>query len=161
MKRILGLDLGSNSIGWGLIEQDFQQKEGKIIASGSRIIPMDQGLLGDFEKGNSVSQTAERTFYRSTRKLRQRHLLRRERLHRVLHILGFLPPHYDKQIDFSKRYGKFLDNTEPKIAYNEGKFLFMDSFQEMLSDFKSHQPTINKIMGGTKMGKHKKAPKAL
>lgn len=142
MKRILGLDLGSNSIGWGLIEQDFQQKEGKIIASGSRIIPMDQGILGDFEKGNTVSQTAERTFYRSTRKLRQRHLLRRERLHRVLYILGFLPPHYDKQIDFSKRYGKFIGDIEPKIAYNEGKFLFMDSFQEMLSDFKSHQPTL-------------------
>ena len=142
MKRILGLDLGSNSIGWGLIEQDFQQKEGKIIASGSRIIPMDQGILGDFEKGNTVSQTAERTFYRSTRKLRQRHLLRRERLHRVLHILGFLPTHYDRQIDFSKRYGKFIGDIEPKIAYNEGKFLFMDSFQEMLSDFKSHQPTL-------------------
>jgi len=142
MKRILGLDLGSNSIGWGLIEQDLQQKEGKIIASGSRIIPMDQGILGDFEKGNTVSQTAERTFYRSTRKLRQRHLLRRERLHRVLHILGFVPTHYDKQIDFSKRYGKFIGDIEPKIAYNEGKFLFMDSFQEMLSDFKSHQPTL-------------------
>lgn len=142
MKRVLGLDLGSNSIGWGLIEQDFQQKEGKIIASGSRIIPMDQGLLGDFEKGNTVSQTAERTFYRSTRKLRQRHLLRRERLHRVLHILGFLPPYYDKQINFSKRYGKFVDNTEPKLAYEEGRFLFMDSFQEMLSDFKSHQPNL-------------------
>ena len=142
MKRILGLDLGSNSIGWGLIEQDFGQREGKIIAAGSRIIPMDQGILGDFEKGNTVSQTAERTFYRSTRKLRQRHLLRRERLHRVLHILGFLPTHYDKQIDFSKRYGKFIGDIEPKIAYNEGKFLFMDSFQEMLSDFKSHQPTL-------------------
>ena len=142
MKRILGLDLGSNSIGWGLIKQDFKQKEGKIIASGSRIIPMDQGILGDFEKGNTVSQTAERTFYRSTRKLRQRHLLRRERLHRVLHILGFLPTHYDRQIDFSKRYGKFIGDIEPKIAYNEGKFLFMDSFQEMLSDFKSHQPTL-------------------
>ena len=142
MKRILGLDLGSNSIGWGLIEQDFGQREGKIIAAGSRIIPMDQGILGDFEKGNTVSQTAERTFYRSTRKLRQRHLLRRERLHRVLHILGFLPTHYDKQIDFSKRYGKFIGDIKPKIAYNEGKFLFMDSFQEMLSDFKSHQPTL-------------------
>ena len=142
MKRILGLDLGSNSIGWGLIEQDFQQKQGRIIAAGSRIIPMDQGLLGDFEKGNTVSQTAERTFYRSARKLRERHLLRRERLHRVLHILGFLPTHYDKQIDFSKKYGKFVSNTEPKIAYHNGKFLFMDSFQEMLADFKIHQPDL-------------------
>ena len=142
IKHILGLDIGSNSIGWALIQLFSEEKQGKIIATGSRIIPMDQGLLGDFEKGNAVSQTAERTFYRSARKLQARHLLRRERLHRVLHILGFLPSHYDKQIDFSKKYGKFVDNTEPKIAYNEGKFLFMDSFQEMLADFKKHQPDL-------------------
>ena len=142
MKRILGLDLGSNSIGWALVQQDFENKQRKIIATGSRIIPMDQGILGDFEKGNTVSQTAERTTYRSTRRLRERHLLRRERLHRVLHILGFLPPHYDAQIDFTKRYGKFIDNAEPKIAYNNGNFIFMNSFNEMVEDFKKHQPQL-------------------
>ena len=142
MKHILGLDLGSNSIGWALVQQDFENKQGKIIAAGSRIIPMDQSILGDFEKGNTVSQTAERTTYRSTRRLRERHLLRRERLHRVLHILGFLPPHYDAQIDFSKRYGKFIDNTEPKIAYNNGNFIFMNSFNEMIEDFKKHQSQL-------------------
>ena len=61
MKHILGLDLGSNSIGWALIEQDFDNKQGKILGLGSRIIPMDQGILGEFERGNKVSQTAERT----------------------------------------------------------------------------------------------------
>lgn len=137
MKHILGLDLGSNSIGWAFVQQDFENKQGKIIATGSRIIPMDQGILGDFERGNTVSQTAERTAYRSTRRLRERHLLRRERLHRVLHILGFLPPHYDAQIDFTKRYGKFIDNAEPKIAYNNGNFIFMNSFNEMVEDFKN------------------------
>ena len=142
MKHILGLDLGSNSIGWALVQQDFENKQGKIMAAGSRIIPMDQGILGDFEKGNTVSQTAERTTYRSMRRLRERHLLRRERLHRVLHILGFLPPHYDSQIDFSKRYGKFIDNAEPKIAYNNGNFIFMNSFNEMIEDFKKHQPQL-------------------
>ena len=112
------------------------------MATGSRIIPMDQGILGDFEKGNTVSQTAERTTYRSMRRLRERHLLRRERLHRVLHILGFLPPHYDAQIDFTKRYGKFIDNAEPKIAYNNGNFIFTNSFNEMIEDFKKHQPQL-------------------
>ena len=53
MKHILGLDLGSNSIGWALVQQDFENKQGKIMATGSRIIPMDQGILGDFEKGNT------------------------------------------------------------------------------------------------------------
>ena len=142
MKNILGLDLGSNSIGWAFVQQDFENKQGKIIATGSRIIPMDQGILGDFEKGNTVSQTAERTTYRSMRRLRERHLLRRERLHRVLHILGFLPPHYDAQIDFTKRYGKFIDNAEPKIAYNNGNFIFTNSFNEMIEDFKKHQPQL-------------------
>ena len=142
IKHILGLDIGSNSIGWALIQLDLLQKTKRIIATGSRIIPMDQKVLSDFGKGITISPTAQRTSYRNARHCRERHLLRRERLHRVLHILGFLPTHYDKQIDFSKRYGKFVDNTEPKIAYNEGKFLFMDSFQEMLADFKIHQPDL-------------------
>jgi len=142
IKYILGLDIGSNSIGWALIQLDLLQKTKRIIATGSRIIPMDQKVLSDFGKGITISPTAQRTSYRNARHCRERHLLRRERLHRVLHILGFLPTHYDKQIDFSKRYGKFVDNTEPKIAYNERKFLFMDSFQEMLADFKMHQPDL-------------------
>ena len=142
MKYILGLDIGSNSIGWALIQLDLLQKTKRIIAAGSRIIPMDQKVLSDFGKGITISSTAQRTSYRNARHCRERHLLRRERLHRVLHILDFLPAHYDKQIDFSKKYGKFVDNTEPKIAYNEGKFLFMDSFQEMLADFKIHQPDL-------------------
>ncbi|MGA9590397.1 MAG: hypothetical protein WBV11_11250, partial [Salegentibacter sp.] len=64
MKRILGLDLGTNSIGWALIEQDFEKKEGHILGIGSRIIPMSQDVLGKFDSGNSISQTAERTGYR-------------------------------------------------------------------------------------------------
>lgn len=146
IKNILGLDLGTNSIGWALVAQDFANKEGKIIGMGSRIIPMSQDIIGDFGKGNSISQTADRTAYRGVRRLRERHLLRRERLHRVLHILDFLPKHYDEQIDFTKRLGKFNKNSEPKIAYFENEFLFKESFNEMLEDFKIHQPgfLINK-----------------
>ncbi|MBW7887229.1 MAG: type II CRISPR RNA-guided endonuclease Cas9, partial [Bacteroidetes bacterium] len=142
MKNILGLDLGTNSIGWALVEQDFENKKGKILGMGSRIIPMSQDILGEFDKGNSVSQTAERTGFRGTRRLRERQLLRRERLHRVLNILGFLPKHYAEQIDFKKNLGKFLEETEPKLAYNNKDFLFKSSFEEMLTDFKKHQPEL-------------------
>ena len=83
MKTILGLDLGTNSIGWALIKQDFENKKGEILGMGSRIIPMGQD---EFGKGNSVSRTADRTRFRSIRRLRERGLLRRERLHRVLNI---------------------------------------------------------------------------
>ncbi|GMQ27857.1 type II CRISPR RNA-guided endonuclease Cas9 [Algoriphagus confluentis] len=145
MKKILGLDLGTNSIGWALIEQDFEKKQGEILGMGSRIIPMGQDVLGEFDKGNSVSQTAERTRLRSVRRLRERHLLRRERLHRVLNILGFLPKHYADQIDFHERLGKFLKGTEPKIAYNGMDFLFKSSFNEMLDEFKIHQPHLVEV----------------
>ncbi|MFW9597644.1 MAG: hypothetical protein ACMV0Y_06810, partial [Paludibacter sp.] len=85
MKRVLGLDLGTNSIGWALVSMDDTDKLQRIEGIGSRIIPISQDILGKFDSGNSISQTAERTGYRGTRRLRERHLLRRERLHRVLH----------------------------------------------------------------------------
>lgn len=143
MKNILGLDLGTNSIGWALIRQDFQNKQGEILGMGSRIIPMSQDILGEFGKGNSVSQTAVRTGYRGVRRLRERFLLRRERLHRVLHVLRFLPQHYALQIDFKKRFGKFKEETEPKLAYHNEGFIFKNSFQEMLEEFKIHQPQLS------------------
>jgi CRISPR-associated endonuclease Csn1 len=142
MKTILGLDLGTNSIGWALINQDFENKTGKILGMGSRIIPMSQDIMGEFGKGNSISQTAERTSLRGVRRLRERFLLRRERLHRVLDLINFLPKHYADKIDFEKKLGKFKNNSEPKIAYSEGKFIFLDSFQEMIDDFSVKCPEI-------------------
>ena len=146
-KRILGLDLGTNSIGWALVEQNFDSKKGKILGMGSRIIPMSHDILGKFDSGQSISQTAERTGFRGVRRLRERHLLRRERLHRVLNILNFLPEHYSKEIDFKIKLGKFHPEKEPKIAYfknndNSFEFLFKDSFSEMIKDFKKYQPQL-------------------
>lgn len=139
MKRILGLDLGTNSIGWALIFNDFNRKHGQIIGLGSRIIPMEQGVLDKFGSGQSISQTADRTGYRGARRLRQRALLRRDRLHRVLRILDFLPEHYASKIDFEKNKGQFF--CEVKINYQKtelGKydFIFMDSFNKMVLEFR-------------------------
>lgn len=142
MKKILGLDLGTNSIGWALLSTDENEKPCKIDGIGSRIIPMSQDILGEFDRGNSISQTAERTGFRSTGRLRERYLLRRERLHRVLNVIGFLPKHYADEIDFEKRLGKFKDEKEPKIAYNNRNFIFHKSFNEMLEDFRQYQPQL-------------------
>ncbi|HAO05517.1 MAG TPA: type II CRISPR RNA-guided endonuclease Cas9, partial [Chryseobacterium sp.] len=138
MNTILGLDLGSNSIGWALIRQNSQDKEGEILGIGSRIIPMTQDVLDNYGSGTpSRTQTSERTGYRSVRRLRERNLLRRERLHRVLNILNFLPKHYSGNIDFEKRLGKFLPETETKLVYDEdNQFIFKNSFNEMLEEFR-------------------------
>ena len=146
MKRILGLDLGTNSIGWALVnEAENESKE--ILGIGSRIIPMSQDILGKFDSGNSISQTAERTGYRGVRRLRERHILRRERLHRVLHIMNFLPKHYEKYIDFDNKLGKFISDTEPKLVWEQNEegncdFIFKASFNEMVEDFKITQPQL-------------------
>jgi CRISPR-associated endonuclease Csn1 len=144
MKNILGLDLGTNSIGWSVIQQNDDNEPTKILGLGSRIIPMSQDIIGAFESGNSKSQTADRTTFRGTRRLRERFLLRRERLHRVLHIMGFLPEHYESNIDFEKRLGKFNNDTEPKIAWIKSQdgfsFIFKKSFEEMMADFSVNQP---------------------
>lgn len=149
MKKIIGLDLGTNSIGWAIIhalEEGHEEKK-SIEMAGSRIIPMDAATLGDFDRGVTQSQTAERTTFRSIRRLRERGLLRRERLHKVLRILGFLPPHYRNEIDFEEHTGKFKTDKEPKLAwkkneFDEWEFLFQDSFQAMLADFALHQPHL-------------------
>ena len=147
MKRILGLDLGTNSIGWAVVRSentDGRESLKGIEGAGSRIIPMDAAQLGDFDKGNTQSQTKERTQFRGVRRIRERNLLRRERLHRVLDVMGFLPTHY---ADTLNRYGKFAEETEPKLAWVKGEdgkmtFLFRDSFNEMLSEFMEAQPAF-------------------
>lgn len=151
MKKILGLDLGTNSIGWAVIreEQKDDQTQKSIEIAGSRIIPMDAAILGDFDRGVTQSQTAVRTAFRSVRRIRERSLLRRERLHKVLHKLGFLPEHYLAEIDFEKRPGKIKVDAEPKLAWRKNElgqmeFLFQDSFQEMVADFAVHQPDLVK-----------------
>lgn len=156
MKKILGLDLGTNSIGWAVISTDENSTPQIISGIGSRIIPMDAATLGDFDKGNSTSQTKARTEFRGIRRLKERVLLRRERLHRVLNILGFLPDHYARQIDFERYLGKFKDHKEPKIAWNEYEpkkfeFLFSESFDEMLFDFKQSQPSLFELNANSKI----------
>lgn len=142
MKKILGLDLGTNSIGWAVVNESESGQLTGIDSVGSRILPMSADQMGDFEKGNSISQTRERTGYRGTRRLRERFLLRRERLHRTLMQMGFLPEHYASSID---GYGKFKKGTEPKIEWGkneEGKFefIFQESFDQMLDVFRCEQP---------------------
>ena len=153
MKKILGLDLGTNSIGWAMLNMPDEgtPELPHIEAAGSRVIPMDAARLGDFERGNPVSQTADRTRQRGIRRLYERSNLRRERLHRVLRIMGFLPEHYAAALT---PYGQFKDHCEPKLPWSTGAdgkplFLFKSSFEEMLADFRERQPEL--VAGGKRI----------
>lgn len=95
MKKVLGLDIGTNSIGWAFIETNAYENpevlDGRIIQLGSRIIPMDGDAMNKFESGNPESKAAGRRQARGARRLNQRYKIRRTRLLRALKILGWIP----------------------------------------------------------------------
>ncbi len=86
MTKILGLDLGTNSIGWALVEIE----EKKIIGLGARIIPMGQEL-NKFERGQAQTKNAKRRIARGMRKLSKRYKQRRNKLIYILQQLEMLP----------------------------------------------------------------------
>lgn len=73
MAKILGLDLGTNSIGWTIIDDD----KGKVLGMGSRIFPMGVVNLGEGE-GREMSKNAGRRGARGTRRQFFRRRLRKK-----------------------------------------------------------------------------------
>ena len=103
MKKILGLDIGTNSIGWAFIEQNIEEEKGSIIGLGSRILPVTGDIIKNFQAGQSVSAAAERRVKRGARRLLQRYRLRRGRLIKALKLLGWLPQEFpDSFLNVSK-----------------------------------------------------------
>lgn len=81
MKRILGLDLGTTSIGWALVNEKEEEKENSsIVRVGVRVNPLTVDERDNFEKGKAITTNAEHTLKRSMRRNLQRYKLRRENL---------------------------------------------------------------------------------
>lgn len=81
MKKVLGLDLGTTSIGWALVNQSESKEEtSAILKSGVRVNPLTVDEKGQFEKGKSITTNADRTLKRSMRRNLQRFKLRRDSL---------------------------------------------------------------------------------
>lgn len=79
MKTVLGLDLGTNSIGWALINE-ANNNQSEIIKLGVRVNPLTIDEKTNFEKGRPLSTNADRTLKRGARRNLQRYKLRREKL---------------------------------------------------------------------------------
>ena len=80
---ILGLDLGTNSVGWALIASN------KIIATGVRVF--EAGMEGNMQDGTQTSRNATR---REKRMLRRQHDRRARRMKNILRTLqeaGLMP----------------------------------------------------------------------
>lgn len=85
MKHILGLDLGTNSIGWAYVKEAENDTEtSEIVDLGVRVNPLTTDEKTNFEKGKPISTNADRTLKRSARRNLQRYKLRRKELIELL-----------------------------------------------------------------------------
>ncbi len=102
MKKVLGLDLGTNSIGWALVnEAESASENSSIVKLGVRAIHFDnfassegggesKDPVKDFCSGKGISPNAGRTLKRSMRRNLFRYKLRRENLQKLLKERGFI-----------------------------------------------------------------------
>ena len=91
MKRILGLDLGTASIGWAVVNQaETSDEESNIVRIGVRVNPLTVDEKSNFESGKSITTNADRTLKRSMRRNLQRYKLRREALISILKENGII-----------------------------------------------------------------------
>jgi len=67
MKRILGLDLGTTSIGWAYVNEGDHENS-TIEKIGVRVNPLTTDEQTNFEKGKGVSSNADRTLKRGARR---------------------------------------------------------------------------------------------
>jgi CRISPR-associated endonuclease Csn1 len=128
MKKILGLDLGTNSIGWALIEIDENGNPIRIIAMGARIIPLNSDERDQFQKGQAVSKNKDRTTTRNQRKGYDRKQLRKSSLKRVLEKYGMTFPPEMLNLPMVDLWKLRADAANPEIdisAEQLGRILYM------------------------------------
>ncbi len=106
MSKILGLDLGTNSIGWAIVEKN---NSGFVLEhKGVHIFPKGVGE----EKNNEYSLAAERTGYRSARRMKFRRKLRKIETLKVLSEYNMCPVLSDEELQAWKNKKKYPESTE-------------------------------------------------
>ncbi|POS00948.1 CRISPR-associated endonuclease Csn1 [Flavobacterium croceum DSM 17960] len=108
MAKILGLDLGTNSIGWAIRDTENEGVK-QIIDKGVRIF--SEGVKS--EKGIESSRAAERTGYRSARKIKYRRKLRKYETLKILSLNGMCPLSIEEVKEWKKsRFKNYPLNPE-------------------------------------------------
>ena len=90
MKYLLSLDMGVQSIGWGIISQEAGSI-GKPIRLGVRCFESGTGTADDISKGKDESRNVVRQSARALRKTYRRRTKRTIELARILQKYGLLP----------------------------------------------------------------------
>jgi len=111
MAKILGLDLGTNSIGWAIV--DKEKNDFKLLDKGVRIF--SEGVNIEAKTNSESSKAAKRTEFRSARKLKYRRKIRKIELLKVLSENNLCPKLSDDELN-EWRYKKiYPQNDEFRI----------------------------------------------
>ncbi len=150
MKKILGLDVGTTSIGWAIVEatndKKANEKTGEIAvtdinndrigiykdAVGVRIISQDterfdRGLTLNDPKGSTLTPTATRRKYRGSRRMKNRYKLRRDKLLYVLEAIGIKPDGSFKLEIYNEEKRRWKDEAKNSKWYSKEKEFFINS----------------------------------
>jgi len=122
MTKILGLDLGTNSIGWAIRDTN---KEGNQIVD-TNVIVFPQGV-GE-EKGVEFSLASERTKHRASRKLYKRRKKRKTDLLKLLIENGFCPLTNDELLIWSV-YKKGQEMKYPTDNFEFSEWLKINPYE--------------------------------
>ncbi len=126
MTKILGIDLGTNSIGWAIVER--QETEYKLLDKGVNIF--QDGVAHD--KSGEKPAVAERTNARALRRHYFRRRLRKIETLKVLIKYGMCPPLTDEQLCLWKSHKKYPMNEEfmlwQRTNENTGKNPYYDRY---------------------------------
>ncbi len=88
----LGLDIGTNSVGWALIETSGSSN-GRIVEMGSHVFPL--AVEGDVENGKYETKNSTRRLKRLMRRQNDRRKRRLKRVRSILQEAGLLPNNSD------------------------------------------------------------------
>lgn len=133
MERILGIDTGTNSLGWAIVDKEDGVTQ--LVAKGTNIF--SEGVK--IEKGIESSKAAERTEHRSVRKHYWRRKIRKIRLLTILSDNHLCPP-LDKSSLRQWRLKKIYPDselfmewqrTEDKANVNPYKFRYVCLTQKL------------------------------
>ena len=123
MAKILGLDLGTNSIGWAIRDNNIDNKN-QILDSG--VLVFSQGV-GE-EKGVEFSLASERTKKRASRKLYSRRKQRKSDLLKLLIENGMCPLTIDELNNWAV-YTKGKPNIYPTENFEFSEWLKINPYE--------------------------------
>lgn len=122
MSKILGLDLGTNSIGWAI--RDTNLENNQIVDTNVLVFPQGVGE----EKGVEFSLASERTKHRASRKLYKRRKKRKTDLLKLLIDNGFCPLTNDELLIWSV-YRKGQEMRYPTENYEFSEWLKINPYE--------------------------------